>query len=479
MVLNGTVTADAHTTDPGDATASVRVFSGTNHGSEGDATINGDLLANAESDVGTSYALVEVDTWGTITWGPDADATATADSAEVLGVRDTQEDVDGADKAETIINEQDSLLDVTGFPDSGGAHMGNPVTGNVLGNDVHAGGDDIDVAGYTDPANGTLALDLETGEFTYTPDDPGFVGIDTFTYTATDGTGTTDPVLVTITMTNTLPVLINDVATTNEGVPVAGNVLVNDVDADGDSLTAGLVDGPTNASSFTLNPDGSFSYTPANGFIGEDSFTYSASDPEAGATPGQATVTITVNEQLTTAPPAAPGVDVRVEPEISGIPALVKWVAEELGVNERLIDVRFANTPASARDIPPYDAYSSFKKAANVLRDRRGIYTDALAQVINEFASSAAPPTEEQMASIAEAISRSTETGNVYALAGLYLDSLAEYVAFLVHEVSFSEEDAVEFAATKYVDQLAEKENVGLAAYLTARLANLYDDSID
>ena len=83
------------------------------------------------------------------------------------------------------------------------------------------------------------------------------------------------------------------------------------------------------------------------------------------------------------------------------------------------------------------------------------------------------------MASIAEAIARSTETGNVYALAGLYLDSLAEYVAFLVHEVGFSEEDAVEFVATKYVDQLAEKENVGLAAYLTARLANLYDDSID
>jgi len=158
---------------------------------------------------------------------------------------------------------------------------------------------------------------------------------------------------------------------------------------------------------------------------------------------------------------------------------LVKWVAEELGVDERLTDVRFANTLASAQDIPPYDAYSSFKKAANVLRDRRGIHTDALAQVISEFASSAAPPTEEQMASIAEAIAHNTETGNVYALAGSYLDSLAEYVAFLVHEVGFSEEDAVEFVTTKYVDQLAEKENAGLAAYVAARLANLYKDNID
>ena len=83
------------------------------------------------------------------------------------------------------------------------------------------------------------------------------------------------------------------------------------------------------------------------------------------------------------------------------------------------------------------------------------------------------------MASVAEAIARNTEAGNVYALAGLYLDSFAEYVAFLVHEMGFSEEDAVAFVTTRYVDQLAEKNNVDIAAFVAARLANLYEDSID
>jgi hypothetical protein len=178
----------------------------------------------------------------------------------------------------------------------------------------------------------------------------------------------------------------------------------------------------------------------------------------------------------TTAPPAAPGVDVRIEPKISGYPALVKWVAEEIGVDETVIDIWYANTLASARDIPPYYAYSRFKKAASVLQDPRGEYADALVQVVTEFASSAAPVTEEQMASIAKAIALAPniETGNVYVLAGSYLDSVVDYVAFLVHEMGFSEEDAIEFVTSKYVDRVVEKENMLLAVSVALRLTNLY-----
>ncbi len=159
----------------------------------------------------------------------------------------------------------------------------------------------------------------------------------------------------------------------------------------------------------------------------------------------------------------------------STIRAIVKGMAD----GDCPARARFANSPASAGDIPLYGAYSSFKKAANVLRDRRGIHTDALAQVIGEFASSSAPPTEEQMASVAQAIARNTEAGNVYARAGQYLDSFAEYVAFLVNEMGFSEKDAAKFVTAKYVDRLAEKNNVDVAAFVAARLANLYEDSID
>ena len=55
-------------------------------------------------------------------------------------------------------------------------------------------------------------------------------------------------------------------------------VLGNDYDADGDTLSAIMVTGPSNASAFTLNPDGSFSYTPSANFSGTDSFTYQVSD---------------------------------------------------------------------------------------------------------------------------------------------------------------------------------------------------------
>ena len=55
-------------------------------------------------------------------------------------------------------------------------------------------------------------------------------------------------------------------------------VLANDYDPDGNALSAIMVTGPSHAGSFTLNADGSFSYTPAADFFGTDSFTYRVSD---------------------------------------------------------------------------------------------------------------------------------------------------------------------------------------------------------
>lgn len=64
---------------------------------------------------------------------------------------------------------------------------------------------------------------------------------------------------------------------TSHMVPAPG-VLANDSDPDDDALTAELVSGPSNASFFQLNADGSFTYTPPVYFVGEDSFTYRAND---------------------------------------------------------------------------------------------------------------------------------------------------------------------------------------------------------
>jgi uncharacterized delta-60 repeat protein len=94
---------------------------------------------------------------------------------------------------------------------------------------------------------------------------------------------------------NTAPVAVDDGYSVDQDGTLsvaADGVLANDSDANGDSLTAVLVNDATNGS-LTLNADGSFSYTPTAGFNGSDSFTYTANDGSVDSS--EATVTIAVN----------------------------------------------------------------------------------------------------------------------------------------------------------------------------------------
>ncbi len=59
--------------------------------------------------------------------------------------------------------------------------------------------------------------------------------------------------------------------------PLNANVLTNDSDPDGDAITAHLATNPAHGN-LSLNPDGSFTYSPAAGFLGTDSFTYFDND---------------------------------------------------------------------------------------------------------------------------------------------------------------------------------------------------------
>ncbi len=74
-------------------------------------------------------------------------------------------------------------------------------------------------------------------------------------------------------------------------VPAPG-VLAGSSDGAGAPLAAVLVDGPSHGT-LVLNPDGSFTYTPAPGFHGTDAFTYTANDGLAAS--NTATATIQVN----------------------------------------------------------------------------------------------------------------------------------------------------------------------------------------
>jgi len=175
----------------------------------------------------------------------------------------------------------------------------------VLANDtdVDSASKRVNTATIGAPSHGTLALTAD-GKVVYTPAS-GYQGSDSFTYKANNGTWSRDAGVVmsadsnlaTVSIiVNGRPVANNDAYSTNPGtalvVPAPG-VLGNDTDPEGNALTAVLSASPTHAASFTLNSSGSFTYTPAAGYSGPDTFTYRASDASSSSS-SVATVTITV-----------------------------------------------------------------------------------------------------------------------------------------------------------------------------------------
>jgi uncharacterized protein len=104
-----------------------------------------------------------------------------------------------------------------------------------------------------------------------------------------------DAVVLGLNLVNKPPVANNDNYSTNEDTALniaAPGVLSNDTDAEDDAFSAILVSGPSHGT-LTLNPDGSFTYTPASNYNGTDSFTYKANDGNGDS--NIASVSITVN----------------------------------------------------------------------------------------------------------------------------------------------------------------------------------------
>ncbi len=163
----------------------------------------------------------------------------------------------------------------------------------LLANDSDIDGNPLTAILLSGPANGSLTFNAD-GSFTYTPN-ANFNGVDSFIYRANDGQVSSNLVTVTITVNpvNDAPVAANNTYSMLEDSVLVGlaGVLGNDLDVDGDPLTAVLVSGPASGS-LTLNSNGTFNYTPAANFNGMASFTYRASD--GLLTSNLATVTIFV-----------------------------------------------------------------------------------------------------------------------------------------------------------------------------------------
>ncbi len=94
---------------------------------------------------------------------------------------------------------------------------------------------------------------------------------------------------VTVEAVNDPPVAVDDAASTAQGVAVTVDVLANDTDVEGDTLTVAAVSNGAHGSVAIVG--GAVTYTPVETYFGSDTFTYTVSD---GTDTDIGTVTVTV-----------------------------------------------------------------------------------------------------------------------------------------------------------------------------------------
>ncbi|AFZ42797.1 outer membrane adhesin like protein [Halothece sp. PCC 7418] len=294
-------------TDPEDDTLSVSAIDTSN--TLGTVTDNGDGTFDYDPN-GEFESLNEGDTdtdsfTYTISDGNGGEDTATV-TVTIEGVDEQSENQPPVATEDSFTTDED-----TGF-----------TTGNVLDNDTDPEDDTLSVSAIdTSNTLGTVT-DNGDGTFDYDPNgefeslNEGDTDTDSFTYTISDGNGGEDTATVTVTIegVDDTPTATADNFTTNLDTAITtGNVLDNDSDPDGDTLTITAINGNSNevgneialesGALLTLNENGSFDYNPNGQFedldggeTDSDSFTYTVSDGNGNS--DTATVTITINAPI-------------------------------------------------------------------------------------------------------------------------------------------------------------------------------------
>ncbi len=251
-------------------------------------------LTASDSDGDTlSYAIVNNPTHGTLsgtapelTYTPDSDYNGT-DTFTFIAV-------DG----KSISNSATVTITINPVNDAPIANNQSVITIKETPISINLGASDPDDDPLTyaivdDPVYGALSGTIPN--LTYTPE-PEFSGTDNFTFTASDGTVTSNTAscLITVRQGNNPPVADNQNLTINENSYIY--IILTASDLDDDPLTYNVTNSPTNGTLSGTIPE--LTYTPAAGFIGTDNFTFTASD--GFITSNSASVNITVNHVNTT-----------------------------------------------------------------------------------------------------------------------------------------------------------------------------------
>ncbi len=162
-----------------------------------------------------------------------------------------------------------------------------PVSVTLNASDVD--GDSLSYFLASSPAHGSLSGSAPN--LTYAPS-PNFFGSDGFNYYVNDGTANSSEVTVTITVNsvNDLPVAYPQSLETQ--VNTALPITLTGFDVETSALNFNIVAQPAHGSLSGIPPQ--VSYTPASGYTGNDSFTFTVSDGTAIS--NQAAITIVVRE---------------------------------------------------------------------------------------------------------------------------------------------------------------------------------------
>jgi CshA-type fibril repeat protein len=259
-----------------------------------DTDVDGDTLRVASvARPGNGTAAIDAET-GQVRYTPNADFNGT--DSFTYTVNDGQ----GGTATGTVTVTVDPVNDApVAVADTASVEEDSSVLVDVLANDTDIDGDTLRILSVDAATNGATVI--EAGQIRYTPNED-FNGTDSFRYTVTDDQGgeTSATVTVRVTPVNDAPVAVDDVATVLEDSVARIDVVANDTDVDGDALRVTAVGEAANGT--TTIAGNQVVYTPNPNFFGEDSFSYTVSDP--GGLTAEATVTVTV-EPVNDAPVAA------------------------------------------------------------------------------------------------------------------------------------------------------------------------------
>ncbi|MEP5729658.1 MAG: tandem-95 repeat protein [Sulfitobacter sp.] len=328
-------------------------------------TANEDLIIALGT---TPDGTVEDNGDGTVTFTPNDDFVGDATFTYTI----TDEDGGVAEAEVTVAVEAPADTGPIAVDDSAETDEDVSVIVDLLGNDTDPdnSNDELSLTAVSvSPGEGSVE-DLGDGTVRFTPAQD-FNGDVTISYTVSDPDGNTDDgtASVTVNPINDAPDAVDDIDVTPEDTSITVNLLANDTDVDGDTLTVTAVSVDPEQGTVVDNGDGTATFTPVEDFVGEVTISYSIEDEEGLTDSAEHTVYVNevsdapVTEDDSAETPEDTPITVNVlenDSDPDGDPLIISEVSvpEEQGTVE-VVDNEVVFTPAENFNGPATITYTA------------------------------------------------------------------------------------------------------------------------